>query len=104
NRPPDVRLPVPLIARSAKTRLGSRGAGLRFFRQDSLSLVEIDNRHGIAALALRRAVDARREVGFMLRSVGDLRDFRLAWEIAGKAIGPVRKFDPFLCEQRARQD
>src|SRR5262245_31308872 len=60
DRSADVSLPVPLVARGSQTGLGARRTRLRFLREYALRLTVIDDGHRVAALALRRAVDARR--------------------------------------------
>src|SRR5207249_4075464 len=82
NRSSDIGLPVSLIARSSQAGFGARRATLGFLCEYSLGLVVIDHRHGIAALALCGAIDASRQICFMLRSVGGLCHFRLARKVA----------------------
>src|SRR5947207_2418742 len=74
------------------------GARLGFLAEYSLNLVVIDHAYRVAALALRDAVDAGRKVGAILRSIGRLRDLRLAREKARETVFAIGKLDPFLGE------
>ena len=74
---------------------GVRRARLRLLRQNLFKLAVIDHGHRVAARSLLSAVDARRQVGAVLRLIGGLRHLRLAWEVAGESILPAGEFDPF---------
>jgi hypothetical protein len=102
NRPSHISLPVPLIARRSQAGFGARRASLGFLGEDPPGLGVIDHCHGIAALALRRAIDPRRQIGSVFRSVGGLRHLRLTREVAREAIFPVGKLNPFLGEHSPR--
>src|SRR5206468_7847087 len=93
---------MSFITWTPEAGLGACGTRLRFLCENALGLSVIDDSHRIAALALRRAVDTHREVGFMLRAVGGLGYFRLTGEITGEAIFPAGELNPFLREQRPR--
>src|SRR5437867_5628815 len=93
---------MSLITRTPEAGLGARRTRLRFLCEYALGLSVIDDSHGVAALALRRAIDTHRQVGFMLRAVGGLCYFRLSGEIAGDASFPAGELNPFLGEQRPR--
>src|SRR5437879_5928132 len=93
---------MSLIARTSEAGFGARWTRLRFLCEYSLGLGVIDDSHRIAALTLRCAINTRRQVGFMLGSVSRFRCFRLSGKIAGEAIFPAGKLNPFLGERRSR--
>src|SRR5712691_11219724 len=80
--------------------VGTDGARLRLGGQDLLNWAVVDDGYRVAARPLIGAVDARRQVGAVLRLVGGLLHLGLSWKITGKPILPARKFDPLLSERR----
>src|SRR5688572_29119408 len=104
SRASHIMLPVPLTrsAGSSTASFKARGAGLGPRCEYSLGMVVIDHRHRVAILALRGAIDARRQIGAKFRAVDRFRYRRLTREIASEAILPARKLNPFLGERRPR--
>src|SRR5215469_13838669 len=92
---------MPFIAWASQAGLGAYRAGLGLLSEYPLGLVVVDHCYRITALALRRAIDARRQVRLMLGLVRGLRYFRLSWENACEAIFPTGEFN-VLRKQRPR--
>src|SRR5438034_201477 len=103
DRAAHIILPVTLTgsAGAAAASFGPRRAVLGFLGEYSLGLVVIDHRHGVVALALRGAIETRRQIGPIFRFVGGLRYLRWTWEIAREPIFATGKLDPFLGERRS---
>src|SRR5438034_8173028 len=71
-------------------------------RENGLHLIVIDHRYGVAALALCDAIDARRKVRSVFRSIGGLAYFWLFREKARESVFAAGKLHPFLREQGTR--